>query len=155
MFISGVTNEVGPPINDLWTVAGQQDMLADWQAEDRAAMETEDPLTYCHARQLEEFLDAIVEDRPPAVDGTHSPNAVEIFIAVYRSRCDGRPVRFPLDAAEQESDHDGRHRGATHARNGTGPRRRVAPPLTNGEGSRRAGAEHQIVAGLSSGAVEG
>lgn len=112
MFISGVTTEVDPPINDLWTVSGQQDLLADWQAEDRAAIETEDPLTYYHARQIEEFLDAIVEDRPPAVDGTDGRNAVEIFTAVYRSRRDGRPVRFPLDVTEQRADYDGRLIGA-------------------------------------------
>ena len=108
MFISGVTTEVDPPFNDLWTVAGQEDLLAGWQAEDRAATEIEDPLTFYHARQIEEFLDAIIEDRPPAVDGADGRNAVEIFTAVYRSRRDGRPVRFPLDAAEQGSDYDGR-----------------------------------------------
>jgi UDP-N-acetyl-2-amino-2-deoxyglucuronate dehydrogenase len=108
MFISGVTTEVDPPFNDLWTVAGQEDLLAGWQAEDRAATETEDPLTFYHARQIEEFLDAIIEDRPTAVDGADGRNAVEIFTAVYRSRRDGRPVRFPLDAAEQGSDYDGR-----------------------------------------------
>jgi predicted dehydrogenase len=120
MFVSGMTARVEAAVNDLWTVPGEEALLAGWQAEDRAASETEDPLSYYHERQIEDFLAAIVEDRAPAVDGIDGRNAVELFTAIYRSRRDGRPVRFPLDTADQGADRDGRppagprppHRGA-------------------------------------------
>lgn len=108
MFISGITTKVDPPFNHLWTVAGEEKLLATWQQEDRAATDTENPLTFYHARQIEDFLDAIHDDRPPAVDGEDGRRVVEIFTAIYRSRRDGKPVRFPLNATDSGSDYDGR-----------------------------------------------
>ena len=107
MFIAGVTAAVDPPVNDVWTVRGEEDLLAGWQAADRAAAFAEDPLTFYHARQIEDFLVAIVEDRAPAVDAEDGRRVVELFTAVYRSQRDGRPVAFPL-AAEDGDDFDGR-----------------------------------------------
>lgn len=108
MFIAGMTGKVDPAFNDLWTVPGESGLLAGWQAEDRAALETEDPMTFYHGRQIEDFLDAIIADRAPAVDGMDGRNAVEIFSAIYRSRREGRPIRFPLRSEDQGSDYDGR-----------------------------------------------
>jgi UDP-N-acetyl-2-amino-2-deoxyglucuronate dehydrogenase len=107
MFVSGMSTVVDPPINDLWTVPGEEHLLAEWQAEDRAAIETENPLTFYHERQIEEFLEAIVEDRPPAVDAEAGRRAVELFTAVYRSQRDRRPCSLPL-APEKGDDYDGR-----------------------------------------------
>ncbi len=111
MFISGITTEVDPPINDLWTIPGEQDLLPVWQEEDRRAAQQEDPLTFYHERQIEDFLGAIIENRPPAVDAESGRRVVELFTALYRSQRDGRPLTFPL-AAEQGADYDGR---LTHA----------------------------------------
>jgi UDP-N-acetyl-2-amino-2-deoxyglucuronate dehydrogenase len=111
MFVSGVTSKVDPPINNLWTIAGEEDRLVEWQNEDRAAADTEDPLTFHHARQIEDFLDAIDGDRAPAVSGEDGRRVVELFSAIYRTRRDGKPVRFPLSAADSGSDFDGRMPG--------------------------------------------
>jgi len=107
MFISGMSSEVDPPFNDLWTVPGEDAFLPGWQEEDRKAAQVEDPLTFYHARQIEDFLAAIVDGRPPAVDAEDGRRVVELFSALYRSQRDERPVRFPL-ATEQGADFDGR-----------------------------------------------
>ncbi len=107
-FISGVTTHVDPPINDLWTIPGEETMLSSWQAEDRQRAAKIDVMTHYHKLQIEEFLQAIVEDRPPAVDGHEGRKVVEIFTAVYRSQRDGRPVKFPLTPEPDRDDYDGR-----------------------------------------------
>jgi UDP-N-acetyl-2-amino-2-deoxyglucuronate dehydrogenase len=107
MFISGVSTEVDPPFNDLWTVPGEAGLLAGWQAEDRLAARVEDPLTFYHERQVEDFLEAIAADRAPAVSGEDGRRVVELFTALYRSQRDGAPITFPL-VAEDGDDFDGR-----------------------------------------------
>ena len=107
-FISGVTAEVEPPINDLWTVPGEEDMLAVWQAADRALCEKLNPMTHYHRLQIEDFLCSIREDRPPMVDGHEGRKLVEIFTAVYRSQRDRRPAVFPLDPVAGSAGFDGR-----------------------------------------------
>jgi predicted dehydrogenase len=111
MFISGMTTEVDPPINDLWTLPGEAGLLAGWQDEDRRASQAEDPLTFYHQRQIEDFLGAIIDRRAPAVEGDAGRAVVELFTAIYRSQRDGHPVGFPLEA-EAGDDFDGRLPGA-------------------------------------------
>jgi predicted dehydrogenase len=106
-FVSGVTAAVEPPINDIWTVPGEEHLLAQWQAEDRAAAATESVMTYYHRLQIEDFLAAVVEDRDPMVTGAEGRKVVEMFTAIYRSQRDRRPVQFPL-SPEPDGDYDGR-----------------------------------------------
>lgn len=108
MFISGVTEAVEPAVNDLWTIDGEADRLAGWQADDRRFAAEHDPLTWFHERQLEDFLDAIMERRPPAVDGAEGRKVVELSTAIYRSQRDRRPVSFPLAPEVGREDMDGR-----------------------------------------------
>jgi predicted dehydrogenase len=49
-----------------------------------------------HARQFKDFLEAIVEDRPPAIDGAEGRRSVEIILGVYKAAESGRPVQLPL-----------------------------------------------------------
>lgn len=107
-FISGITTAVEPPLNDLWTVPGEEHLLETWQAEDRARCEQINPMLYYHRLQIQDFLQAILENRPPAVDGREGRKLVEIFTAVYRSQRDGQPVRFPLDPHAGSHQFDGR-----------------------------------------------
>ena len=106
--IFGVPQTVFPPINDIWTVPGEEDLLPRWQAEDEAHCRKVDVMSHYHALQIADFLDAILEDRPPAVDGREGRKHVELFTAVYRSQRDGRPVRFPLSADPGADFFDGR-----------------------------------------------
>ena len=108
MFVAGMSAVLEPPINDLWTVPGEEPMLAQWQAEDRAAFEAVDPATHYHRLQDRDFLRAVLEDREPLVTGIEGRKVVELFTAIYRSQRDGKPVKFPLDAERGAGEFDGR-----------------------------------------------
>ncbi len=107
-FVSGVTQYVDPPINDIWTVPSETHLLKDWQMEDEARCDTIDIMTHYHKLQIRDFLDSILENREPAVSGREGRKHVELFTAIYRSQRDGRPVKFPLPADEGSEDFDGR-----------------------------------------------
>jgi predicted dehydrogenase len=107
-FIAGVTEMVDPPINDLWTVSDEVSLLAKWQSEDRKIASSHDVMTYYHQRQIADFLDAIINNRPPMVDGEEGRKVVELITAVYRAQRDGCPVRFPLVVEPDRADYDGR-----------------------------------------------
>ncbi len=108
MFISGVTPTVEPPVNDVWTIDGEAGSLARWQDEDRAFAAEHDVMTWFHERQIADFLDAVIEGRPPAVGGREGRKVVELFTAIYRSQRDHRPVSFPLLPETDRDDLDGR-----------------------------------------------
>ncbi|MDI9549830.1 MAG: Gfo/Idh/MocA family oxidoreductase, partial [Chloroflexota bacterium] len=61
-----------------------------------------------HKLQIEDFLDAVIEDREPMVTGEEGRKVVEMFSAIYRSQRDGAPVKFPLAAETGRDDYDGR-----------------------------------------------
>lgn len=96
MFIAGMSTVTDPPINDVWTLPGEADMLPQWQAEDRDFFQKVDTTRYYHQLQIQDFLQSILEDRPPIVTGEEGRKTVEIFTAIYRSQRDRRPVKFPL-----------------------------------------------------------
>ncbi len=108
MFISGVTTSVEPPVNDLWTIEGEADLLPAWQAQDRRTAGEADVMSRYHELQIADFIDAVRQDRPPAVDGDAGRRVVEVFTAIYRSQRDHRPVAFPLAAETGRDDLDGR-----------------------------------------------
>jgi UDP-N-acetyl-2-amino-2-deoxyglucuronate dehydrogenase len=108
MFISGVSAVLEPPVNDLWTVAGEESLLQSWKREDTEFFDTIDATSYYHRLQLEDFLRAILENRPPLVTGEEGRKTVELFTAIYRSNRDHRPVSFPLTPEHGRTDFDGR-----------------------------------------------
>jgi UDP-N-acetyl-2-amino-2-deoxyglucuronate dehydrogenase len=98
MFIAGVTTEVDPPINDLWTIAGEADLLPQWQAEDRVLARRIDIMQGYHQQQIADFVDAIRDGRAPLVTGEDGRAAVALFEAIYRSQREGRPIAIaPID----------------------------------------------------------
>lgn len=108
-FVSGMTTtKVEPPINDIWTVPGEEALLPMWQAEDRALAEQHDIMNYFHRLQIADFVAAAAEGRAPMVTGDEGRKVVEMFTAIYRSQRDGRPVKFPLAAEVGRTDFDGR-----------------------------------------------
>ena len=96
-FIAGVSGITEPPLNDLWTIPGEEDRLAAFQAEDRETFDGVDAVTHYHALQIRDFLRAVAEDRPPAVTGEDGRRVVELFQAVYASQREGRSIRLPRD----------------------------------------------------------
>ena len=94
-FVAGVSSGVPvPPLNDLWTIPGEEDSLAKFEAEDRALASERDVMQYYHALQIDEFLTAIIEGREPAVTGEDGRVVVEMAQAIYRSQREGRPVKL-------------------------------------------------------------
>jgi UDP-N-acetyl-2-amino-2-deoxyglucuronate dehydrogenase len=95
-FVAGMTEIAEPPLNDLWTIPGEEGALAEFHAEDRARFRQINPMNHYHALQIQDFLQAIIEDRPPLVGGEDGRKVVALFTAIYRSQRDGRPVVLPL-----------------------------------------------------------
>src|SRR5205807_5052769 len=68
-FVAGMSGIAEPPLNDLWTIPGEEDRLAVFQAEDRAAFAAADGTSYYHALQFADFFGAIRAGRRPLVTG--------------------------------------------------------------------------------------
>jgi UDP-N-acetyl-2-amino-2-deoxyglucuronate dehydrogenase len=96
MFIAGVSDIAEPPVNDLWTVPGEEALLPQWQEADRAAFEQMDATQYYFDLQNQDFLQAILADRPPLISGEDGRAVVELFTGIYEAQKTGRPVKFPL-----------------------------------------------------------
>ena len=84
-FIAGVSGITEPPLNDLWTIPGEEYRLAEFIAEDRAAFATRDATVHYHALQMRDFFQAIQQKRPPLVTGEDGRAVVELFTAIYES----------------------------------------------------------------------
>jgi predicted dehydrogenase len=95
-FVAGVSEISEPPFNDVWTIPGEEHLLAEFQQQDRASFSKVDSTRYYHELQIQEFLEAIRAGRPPSVTGEEGRKVVEMFTAVYRSSADHQSVRFPL-----------------------------------------------------------
>ncbi|MBM3744831.1 MAG: Gfo/Idh/MocA family oxidoreductase [Acidobacteria bacterium] len=97
-FVAGVSQIAEPPLNDLWTIPGEEHLLPRFEVEDRARFRAVDPTLHYHALQIQDFLQAILEDREPLVTGRDGRAVVEMFTAIYRSNRERRAVRLPLSA---------------------------------------------------------
>jgi predicted dehydrogenase len=94
-FVAGVSNGVpDPPLNDLWTIPGEEDLLARFEAEDRALAGDRDVMQYYHALQIDDFLTAILEDREPVVTGEDGRVVVEMAQAIYRSQRERSAIKL-------------------------------------------------------------
>ena len=108
MFVSGMSEVREPPINDLWTVPDEERLLSSWQENDRRGFAAIDATRHYHRLQVQDFLQAIQEDRAPLVTGDEGRVTVEIFTAIYRAQRDRAPVKFPVSAVGDADDFDGR-----------------------------------------------
>ena len=96
MFIAGMSAVTEPPMNDLWTIPGEEHMLKHWNDDEVDFYKTIDPTRHFHTVQIKDFLGSLINGKAPLVDGYDGRRTVELFTAIYRSQQDGRPVRFPL-----------------------------------------------------------
>ncbi len=97
-FIAGVSEIAEPPLNDVWTIPGEEHLLAQFQQEDRARFKAIRATTHYHSLQISDFLRAILDGRPPIVTGEDGRTVVAMFTAIYRSQQEHRPIRFPIPA---------------------------------------------------------
>jgi predicted dehydrogenase len=102
-FIAGMTAIAEPPLNDIWTISGEEHLLAEFQTKDRTRFQEVDPVVHYHALQIQDFLRAIQEDRRPLVTGEDGRIVVEMFTAIYRSNAERRPLSFPIASTSPSS----------------------------------------------------
>lgn len=107
MFIAGMSGILEPPVNDIWSVPGEEKLLEQWKVEDSEHFNSIDPTVYYMERQIDDFLNAIRNKNEPLVNGEEGRRTVELFTAIYRSTRDNKPVKFPL-FPENDNDMDGR-----------------------------------------------
>jgi len=105
MFIAGSTGVTEPPVNDLWTIPGEEYLLKQWIREDTVIFNNCDPTVRYIQYQIEDFLHSLGNGIDPAVTGEDGRKTVELFTAIYRSTRDNMPVKFPL---KPEAGFDGR-----------------------------------------------
>ncbi len=79
-----------------WVVPGEPEPDLEADGIGSAASDPRAISTRGHIVQLQDFVDAIREDREPMVTGADGRAAVEIILAVYHSARTGQPVRFPF-----------------------------------------------------------
>lgn len=108
MFIAGMTGVAAPPENDLWTIPGEEELPGKWKKTDAAFFAGIDPTVHFMQCQIEEFRDAILENREPAVTGNFGRKTVELFTGIYRSQRDRKWIKFPLQSEKDRNDMDGR-----------------------------------------------
>ncbi len=96
MFIAGMSNITEPPLNDLWTVPGEEALLEKWRKEDTDFFQSINPIEYYYDLQISDFLTAVMAGRDSAIPGEEGRKTVEIFEALYRSQRDRKPISFPL-----------------------------------------------------------
>ncbi len=106
MFIAGVSGITEPPVNDLWTIPGEAELLEAYKKSDSEFFLGVDMVHY-HAEQLRDFLEAIEQGREPLITLADGRRTVELITGIYRSQRDHKPVKFPL-APEYSEDMDGR-----------------------------------------------
>lgn len=94
MFIPGLSGVSEPPLNDLWTIKGEEQNLDRWKEEDTAFFNTIDPVAYFFSRQIESFTTAIIEDTTPPSPGEDGRETVKIIEGIYRSQKEGVPIRY-------------------------------------------------------------
>ncbi len=90
MFLPGQPAVLEPPLNDIWTVPGEEQQLEAFHKADRDEFRaTNDPVEYYIRQQNRDFILAVGENREPLVTAREGRKTVELFTAIYRSTKSG------------------------------------------------------------------
>ncbi|QDT17160.1 Gfo/Idh/MocA family protein [Alienimonas californiensis] len=93
-FVAGVSGIADPPLNDVWTIAGEQGELEAFRRQDAAAFAAVDGTTHYHELNIADFLRAVRDGAQPPVTGAEGRTVVAMFQAIYESNRTGRSVRL-------------------------------------------------------------
>jgi len=96
MFIAGMSNMSAPALNDIWTIPGEENLLKKFEEGDALFFSGLDPIHYSINQQHCDFMNAIVNDREPMINGSQGRKSVELFTAIYESTRNNAPVRWPM-----------------------------------------------------------
>ena len=105
MFIAGMSSIAEPPVNDVWNVPGEEKMLDTWKAEDSERFNSINPMEHYHRLQVQDFLQAIIQNKDPMITGEEARKTVELFTGIYRSQKVNAPIRFPLKPEAADTDY--------------------------------------------------
>jgi predicted dehydrogenase len=94
MFIAGMSSMTQPPKNDLWTIKGEEHLPDEWEKTDKEFFKKTDPMQYYHELQDRDFIDSVINDTKPMIDGYDAKRTVELFSAIYLSNKTGKPVKL-------------------------------------------------------------
>jgi len=96
MFIAGRSSILEPPVNDIWTIPGEESELTGYISQDTAFFNSINPVEYFIRMQHRDFLLAVAENREPLINGPEGRKTAEIFTAIYHSCKEKKPVKWPL-----------------------------------------------------------
>lgn len=96
MFIAGRSGVVAPPVNDLWNIPGEEDLLTQFQKDDLDFFATIDPIEYFIRMQNRDFVLAVLNNTTPLIPATEARKTVELFTAIYQSTKTQALVKWPL-----------------------------------------------------------
>jgi predicted dehydrogenase len=96
MFLAGQSSILEPPLNDIWTVPGEEQMLASWHKSDTDEFNAGDPVEFYIRQQNRDFILAVTENRKPLVTASEGRKTVELFTALSRSMKERKAIRWPL-----------------------------------------------------------
>ncbi|MCX8013038.1 MAG: Gfo/Idh/MocA family oxidoreductase [Rectinema sp.] len=94
MFIAGRSGVLEPPYNDIWTIPGEESETERWRQEDARLFKEIEPTWYFFSLQEDDFAQAILQHRPPAVPPDAGLQVARIMEGIYRSQKEGRPILF-------------------------------------------------------------
>ncbi|MGH2535579.1 MAG: Gfo/Idh/MocA family protein [Thermomicrobiales bacterium] len=82
-------------VNDVWTIPGEEEQRIGWEREEN----NRPGFPEFHVLQIQDFLQSLIENRPPAVTGAEARKSLEIILAIYESSRTGQPIPLPMNAA--------------------------------------------------------
>jgi UDP-N-acetyl-2-amino-2-deoxyglucuronate dehydrogenase len=94
MFIAGQSTILEPPLNDIWTIPGEEAFVKEWHATDTEQFNAVDPVEYYMRLQNRDFILAVIENRQPLVTAREGRKTVALFDALYRSMREGKAVKW-------------------------------------------------------------
>jgi predicted dehydrogenase len=88
MFIAGMSSITDPPLNDIWTIPGEKDLLDKYRADDESFFKTIDATVYFFTQQIEDFCLAVQEGKKPLITGQDGRETVRFIETLLKS---GKP----------------------------------------------------------------
>jgi predicted dehydrogenase len=84
MFIAGMSTITEPPLNDLWTIPGEEKLLDKFRSDDEAFFKTINATVYFFTRQLKDLCQALLEGTPPPTTGEDGKETVKFIETLYK-----------------------------------------------------------------------
>jgi len=88
MFIAGMSGIVEPPLNDLWTIPGEEKLLEKYRSEDEALFKDiqakSSAIVYFFSRQIEDFCRTLLEGSAPPTTAKEGREPVNFIETMYR-----------------------------------------------------------------------